>query len=220
MNDFTIDLCEKSEREKLIQGEPRSYRYTPYMEAHFKINCSGLNKERLFEESCKGWIGYSEDMRFDIEFKKSDNPQLLDVLHFRYKLNGERYLEYSFAIDWLERTFGKQPYFICPKTGKRVKHLLVVEGFLRTRHQLPKMNYYSEHESVFDRHFRAARKIRRRFKKDTSIFIPMASMAKPAHVHYVTWNKWCNKELFYFEQIFIKQEQVLEKLEGRLARLS
>jgi hypothetical protein len=216
LSNFTIDLCEKSEREKLIQGEPHSYRYIPYMEAHFKINCSGLNKGGLFNKSCSGWVSYSEDMCFGIEFKKIDNQQLHDLINFRYKLNGEHYLEYSFAIDWLERTFGKQHYFICPKTGKRVKHLLVVEGLLRTRHQFPKMNYYSEHESVFNRNFRAARKIRRRFKKDTAIFIPMISMSKPAHLHYVTWDKWCDKELFYFEKIFKKQEDILSKLERKL----
>jgi len=157
MNDFTIDLCEKSEREKLIQGEPSSYRYVPYVEAHLKINCSGLNKAGLF----------------------------------------------------------KQPYFICKRTGKRVKHLLVVEGLLKTRHQIRKMHYYSEHECSLDRNFRASRKIRQRFNKETAVFTSIASMSKPANIHHKTWNQWCAKEINYFEQIMIQQAKFLKKLEHR-----
>ncbi|MDX1346970.1 MAG: hypothetical protein R3189_01840 [Thiomicrorhabdus chilensis] len=213
MRDFTIDLCEKNEREQLIQGEPSSYSYVPYMEAHFKIGCSALNKAGIFKQSCKGGISYFEGMSFEVEFKKSDSPFLFDVIYFRYKLNNERYIETSFGIDWQERTFGAQPYFVCDKTGKRVKHLLVVEGLLRTRHQLPKMHYYSEHESVLDRDFRAARKIRRRFNKDTAIFSPMLLMTKPDNIHYKTWDKWCFKELSYFNRIFVKQAEFLDKLE-------
>lgn len=216
MRDFTIDLCEKSERELLVQGEPSSYSYVPYMEEHFKICCSGLNKAGILKQSCKGTISYFEGMSFEVEFKKSDSPFLYDTLYFRYKLNNERYIETSFGIDWQQRKYGNQPYFVCNKTDKRVKHLLVVEGLLRTRHQLPKINYYSSHESELDRHFRAARKIRRRFKKDTNIFTPMASMQKPAQIHHKTWEKWCSKEINHFEKIFIMQAELLDKLEMRV----
>lgn len=197
MFDFTIDLCEKNEREHLIQGEPSSYSYVPYVEAHFKINCSGLNKAGLFKQSCKGSISYSDNMRFEVEFIKSDSPFKYDVLYFRYKLNNERYIEISFGIDWQERTYGNQPYFVCNKTDKRVKHLLVVKGLLRTRHQLPRINYYSEHESIRDRHARAARRIRIRFGKDINLTRRMRSMAKPAYIHQNTWDKWCLKELHH-----------------------
>ncbi|MEA1990246.1 MAG: hypothetical protein U9N57_13700 [Pseudomonadota bacterium] len=218
MFDFTIDLCEKSERVNLIQGEPNSFRYVPYVEAHFKINCSGLNKAGLFKQSCKGSIGYLDNMRFEVEFIKSDSPFKYDVLNFRYKLNDERYVETSFGIDWHERTFGKQPYFICNKTGKRVKHLLVVEGLLRTRHQFAKMNYYSEHESIQDRHLRAARKVRRRYGKDKALLYPMLLMPKPKGLHYATWESWCKKENFHYQAgmkihnaCMIKQTSKLEK---------
>ena len=197
---FTIDLCEENERGTLIQGEPSSYRYVPYVEAHFKINCSGLNKSGLFKQSCKGSIGYLDNMRFEIEFIKSDNPFKYDVLYFRYKLNNERYIETSFGIDWQERTYGKQPYFVCNKTDKRVKHLLVVEGVLRTRHQFSKMNYYSEHECVRDRHARAARKIRNRFGFSNDLFSLMPFYEKPKNLHRSTWFKWHNKEWMHHKK--------------------
>jgi len=113
-------------------------------------------------------------------------------------LNNQRYIEVSFGIDWLERTYGKQPYFICNKTEKRVKHLLIVSGLLKTRHQFIKMNYYSEHETVMDRHARAARRIRRKYGKDIDLTRRMDHMIKPAYIHQKTWDKWCFKESWHY----------------------
>lgn len=52
MRDFTIDLCDKDERDLLLQGEPNRIQYMPYVNAHFKVNCSVLRKIGLFKRSC------------------------------------------------------------------------------------------------------------------------------------------------------------------------
>jgi hypothetical protein len=204
MVNFTIDLCKKNEHARLIKGEPNSFSYVPYVEAHLKINCSALNKAGLFKRSCKATIGYLDSIQFEVEFIKSDSLFKYDVLYFRYKLNNERFIETSFGIDWQERTYGKQPYFVCSKTDKRVKHLFVVEGLIRTRHQFSKMNYYSEHESVKDRHARAARKIRKRFGFSINLLSSMSAYDKPKNMHQSTWFKWQNKEWWHHQKFMDK----------------
>ncbi|WP_321276139.1 hypothetical protein [Thiomicrorhabdus indica] len=216
MRDFTIDLCKKDERDLLLKGEPNRIEYVPYVDVHFKVDCSVLRKIGLFEQSCIARLTYADNLRFEVEYVESDNLLRYDRVIFRYKLNDEFFIERDYGIDWLDRTFGRQPYFVCNKTNKRVKHLLIVEGLFRTRHELNKMHYYSEHETVQDRDFRAARKIRRRFDKSTSIIHPMTMMSKPPNMHHATWDKWCFKELYYFKKINARSHQVLQKLQVRL----
>lgn len=149
-----------------------------------------------------------------MEYEKSDNPLRYDRVIFRYKLNDERYIERDYGIDWMDRTFGRQPYFVCNKTEKRVKQLLIVEGLFRTRHEFKKMHYYSEHESVMDRHARAARRIRSKFGKDTDLMRRMDTMEKPAHLHWTTWQYWVKKEAYHYDRwlnAWYEQTQKMQK---------
>lgn len=213
MCDFTIDLCKKSERDDLIQGEPDRFSYVPYMEAHYKINCSGLSRAGFLTKSQCATIQYYEKFDFFIQFEKSSTDSLNDCITFEYKLNNERFIKQSFDIVWQQRTFGRQPYFVCPYTGKRVKHLFIVEGLIRSRNYFKKMNYYSAHESVQDRHFRAARKIRRKFNKGSELFYPMVHMPKPKNIHQSTWDYWCDKESYHYQQgMNIQAEWIRKKM--------
>jgi hypothetical protein len=222
MLDFTIDLCKKNPNKKLINGEPKRICYVPYIEEHYRIDCSVLNKYGVFKKSQLLALKIHNQFSFEVEFMKSSmDSSCMDELIFRYQLNNVYSITKKIKLSWQERTFGRQPYFLCPSTGNRVKYLILVEGVIKTRHQL-KMHYSSEHENLFERSKRGAEKIRNRFcyRFVMDYEISLSELPKPLNQHHSTWKRWCDKELLYYERVVRVKDtkiELLMDLESNLA---
>lgn len=207
---FTIDLCDQDGDDKLIKPHLVEFKYVPYVEYHPKLDCSKLSKLGLFKASGNFTITLESQFQFGVHYSKTEDG-LDDSIKIRYKLNNELLFEYDFKLWWQKRTFGLQPYFVCPSTGKRVKYLLVVVGLLYTRHQL-KFHYMSEHGTPYNRSVLGSRKIRLRFGLPMEFDYFLRELPKPPYIQNKTWESWVTKEGQYLQFALEKQEVAVQRL--------
>ena len=112
-----------------------------------------------------------------------------------YRLGGIRQFQASVALNnqrlqiaWVDVLGGKtvRPYWICPRTGKRVGVLyLGAQGFAAREYY--GISYWNQSQSKSNRTSASAHEIRRKLGCPGNLCLPLV---KPKGMHWKTFRKW------------------------------